>query len=387
MPDLATDPHTPGRDVTVLRVEDVPMAEVVPSPHQPRKAYDALVLASLVESIGAVGVLQRPRVREVGGRYELVFGHQRAEACRQLGWERLPVEVIACSDLTARRMTLHENIKSARLHPIEHAEAIVKFLDATLSLKPGYERVPGDVPAERVAALLHALTHAPEDPGTPDPVRSFAAEHEALIRQILREMANKEPKSFLSADVSLLQLPESIITTTVEKGLKKGHARALGQLLAREPNMFDEVLARGVPVQDEDAEASWIPLEKAPASAIRNLYAPPRRREFGDEPREGAADRRYIPIGVPGRAEVTPVASVGLDDEELPPWEDGGEALTPAFGLPLACLAEAHAGLTTLGAGEWVAMVLESSSEASAEARRQWQAIGRLADEVRGLLG
>jgi hypothetical protein len=382
------DPISPERDVRVLRVDEVAMADVVPSPHQPRKAYDSLVLASLVESIGAVGVLQRPRVREVDGRYELVFGHQRAEACRQLGWERLPVEVVACSDLTARRMTLHENIKSARLHPIEHAEAIVRFLDATLSLKPGYERVPGEVPAERVATLLHHLTHAPDEPGVPDPARAFAAEHEPLIRQVLREMANKEPKSFLNADVSLLQLPETIITTTVEKGLKKGHARALGQLLAREPNMFDEVLAKGIPVQDEDAGESWIPLEKAPASAIRNLYQPQRRREFGDEPREGAADRRYIPIGVPGRAEATPTATARLDDDELPPWEGvDDDAMTPVFGLPLASLAEAHGQLTTLGAGEWAAMILESGAEASGEARRQWEAIARLAGEVRALLG
>ncbi|MEB3220638.1 MAG: ParB/RepB/Spo0J family partition protein [Candidatus Sericytochromatia bacterium] len=387
MTDSLADPITPERDVQVLRVDEVPMGDVVPSPHQPRKAYDALVLASLVESIGAVGVLQRPRVREADGRYELVFGHQRAEACRQLGWERLPVEVIACSDLTARRMTLHENIKSARLHPIEHAEAIVKFLDATLSLKPGHDRVPGDVPAERIASLLHHLTHAPDEPGVPDPARAFAAEHEGLIRQVLREMANKEPKSFLNADVSLLQLPETIITTTVEKGLKKGHARALGQLLAREPNMFDEVLAKGVPVQAEDAEEAWLPLEKAPASAIRNLYQPQRRREFGDEPREGAADRRYIPIGVPGRAEAAPAAIARLDDDELPPWEEGDDALTPVFGLPLASLAEAHAALTTLGAGEWAAMILESGADASADARRQWEAIARLAGEVKALLG
>src|SRR3712207_4138624 len=127
-----------GRDVRVVRTDEVPMDRVVPSPHQPRKTYDPLVIRSLVESIEAVGVLQSPRVRESEAGYELVFGHQRAEACRQLGWERLPVEVIDCSDITARRMTLHENIKSTRLHPIEHAEAIVKFLDATLNLDPDY---------------------------------------------------------------------------------------------------------------------------------------------------------------------------------------------------------------------------------------------------------
>jgi hypothetical protein len=380
MTESTLDLIPPARDVKVERVAEVAIEEVVASPHQPRKAFDALVIRSLVESIAAVGVLQRPRVREVDGCYELVFGHQRVEACRQLGWSVLPVEVVSCSDLTARRMTLHENIKSARLHPIEHAEAIVKFIDATLSLEPGYDQVPGSVPAERVAAILHQLTHAPEEPGVPDPVRQFAATHEGLVRQILREMANKEPKSFLSADVSLLQLPETIITTAVEKGLKKGHARALGQLLAREPHVFDEVINKGVPVQ-KDEEESWIPLEKAPASAIRNLYAPLRRREFADEPREMAQDRPYIPVGIPGRSDS--LEGDGLDD--LPPWED--EPVTPVFGLPLAALSEAHAQLTTLADSEWAAMILESSAEASHAAQAQWKALGDLAAAIARRLG
>ena len=40
-----------GRDVRVVRTDEIPMSSVVPSPHQPRKTYDPLVIASLVESI------------------------------------------------------------------------------------------------------------------------------------------------------------------------------------------------------------------------------------------------------------------------------------------------------------------------------------------------
>ena len=381
-----------GRDVRVVRTDEIEMASVLPSPHQPRKMYDPLVIKSLVESIDAVGVLQRPRVREAAGGYELIFGHQRAEACRQLGWDKLPVEVIECPDITARRMTLHENIKSTRLHPIEHAEAIVKFLDATLSLDDGYEAaVDGQTSAERVANVLERLTIVPDDPSMPDPTRAFVARKEELIRQILREMASKEPKGFLSADMSLLALPDQILNTTIEKGLKKGHARALGQLLAREPNMFDDVMARGIRVQseDENVDDSWMPLEKAPASAIRNLYSPPKPKkdkgDYGDEPREMAADRRYMPVGIPGRAEAVPEATLADLGDDLPPWED--DAVTPIFGLPLASLGEAHSNLTTMSSQEWVAMILESTGSTGDDARRQWQAIGRLADEIRDALG
>lgn len=375
-----------GEDIEFLRYDQLPLAQIVPSPHQPRKQMDPLVLASLQESITAVGVLQRPRVREVGGQYELVFGHQRAEACRLLGWDQLPVEVIRCSDLTARRMTLHENIKSTRLHPIEHAEAICKFLDATLSHDPAYDQLTGDTSAARIHQALTLLTSVPQEPDEFAPARAFVKSKEELIRQILREMANKEPKSFLSADVTLLTLPEEVIQTTVEKGLKKGHARALGQLLAKEPEMFQEVMSRGIPFSNgDDEEDGWMPLEKAPVGAIRGLYAPKKEpKEFKEQPRELDAYATYIPVGVPGARPAEPAGGGG---DEAMPWEDEDEPLTPMFGLPLASLKEAHDGLLAMSAGEWAGLIQEANATAGTDARRQWFAIRRMAAEVLESLG
>jgi ParB/RepB/Spo0J family partition protein len=372
---------TPANAIEFLRYDELPLDQILPSPHQPRKQMDTLVLASLQESIQAVGVLQRPRVRELGGQYELVFGHQRAEACRLLGWEELPVEVIRCSDLTARRMTLHENIKSTRLHPIEHAEAICKFLDATLSHDPGYDQLSGESSAARVHQVLNLLTTVPQEPDEFAAARAFVKSKDELIRQILREMAGKEPKAFLSADVNLLQLPDEVINATVEKGLKKGHARALGQLLAKEPEMYQEVLSRGIRVQgqDEETAAGWMPLEKAPVGAIRGLYTP--KKEFKEAPREMDSYQQYIPVGVPGR----PLSNGGEDGEGMP-WEDD-EPLTPVFGLPLASLKEAHEALLAMSAGEWASMIHESGGGAGADARRQWFAIRRMSAEVLEALG
>jgi ParB family chromosome partitioning protein len=332
---------------------------------------DPLVLSSLQESIQAVGVLQRPRVREVAGQFELVFGHQRAEACRLLGWEQLPVEVIRCSDLTARRMTLHENIKSTRLHPIEHAEAICKFIDATLSHDPGYDQLRGETSAARVHQALTLLTTVPQEPDEHASARAFVKSKEDLIRQILREMADKEPKAFLTADVSLLQLPDEVITTTIEKGLKKGHAKALGQLLAKEPEMYQEVVTRGV----RDDEGEYTPLERAPVGAIRGLYAP--KKDFKEEPREQDAYNTYIPVGVPSAKPA----------EDSLPWEDDDEPLAAGFSLPLSSLKDAHDALLALSAGEWAAMIQESNANAGADARRQWFAIRRMAAEVLEGLG
>ncbi|MDB5097815.1 MAG: parB-like partition protein [Cyanobacteria bacterium RYN_339] len=364
-----------GDEITFLRYDELPLAEIVPSPHQPRKQMDPLVLASLQESIQAVGVLQRPRVREIAGLYELVFGHQRVQACRLLGWDNLPVEVIRCSDLTARRMTLHENIKSTRLHPIEHAEAICKFIDATLSHDPGYDGLAGETSAARVHQALTLLTTVPQEPDEHATTRAFVKSKEELIRQILREMAGKEPKAFLTADVTLLQLPEEVLMTTLEKGLKKGHAKALGQLLAKEPAMYHDVVAHGV----RGDEGEYTPLERAPVGAIRGLYAT--KKEFKDEPREQDAYNTYIPVGVPARPAEDPDAGGAM------PWEDDDEPLSTGFSLPLASLKEAHDALIALSAGEWAAMIAESNANAGVDARRQWFAIRRMSAEVLEALG
>lgn len=360
-------------NVTVLRTDEVPLALVDISPYQPRKQRDMLVIGALSDSLAAVGMLHRPRVRERGERYELVFGHQRAEAARALGWESIPVEVVACDDLTARRMTLHENIKSTRLHPVEQADAIVQFVDATLGMDEAHAQLPGETPAERVAQILGMLVNPPAPGVPPSPARAWISDREGLIRQILREMAGKEPKSFLATELSLLQLPEAVLAATLEHGLGKGQAKALGQLLEREPALFEEVLERGVRKDRKPAEEeSWMPLESAPVSAIKRLYSPPNQKEFKEQPRELAAERPYIPVGLPSSRR-----DEGGDDE-MPPWEDDGPVGTPSL-LSIATLAEAYQSLVALRPREWAAVISEADFAEGREARARWAELGQLA--------
>jgi hypothetical protein len=159
--------------------------------------------------------------------------------------------------------------------------------------------------------------------------------------------------------------------TTLEKGLKKGHAKALGQLLAKEPEIYQEVVTRGV----RDDEGEYTPLERAPVGAIRGLYST--KKDFKEEPRELDAYNTYIPVGVPSRP---------AEEGDALPWEDD-EPLTTGFSLPLTSLKEAHDALLALSAGEWAAMIQESNGNAGADARRQWFAVRRMAAEVLEALG
>jgi ParB family chromosome partitioning protein len=76
----------------VAAVEDriadrVPIAEIQPSPRNPRHRVEAI--AELADSLRAHGLLQPIVVRPVGAGYELIAGHRRLEAARVLGWAEI----------------------------------------------------------------------------------------------------------------------------------------------------------------------------------------------------------------------------------------------------------------------------------------------------------
>ena len=66
------------------RLEELPVASIVPNPHQPRVHFDEESLAELAASIREIGVLQPVLVRATGeSAYELIAGERRWRAARQ----------------------------------------------------------------------------------------------------------------------------------------------------------------------------------------------------------------------------------------------------------------------------------------------------------------
>jgi ParB family chromosome partitioning protein len=105
------------------RVERIPLAEIVPSPLQPRKAFPADQLQELVESIREHGIIQPLIVRRVNGKCELIAGERRWRAAGQLGLGEAPVIVREASDRDVLEMALIENLQREDLNPIEEAQA------------------------------------------------------------------------------------------------------------------------------------------------------------------------------------------------------------------------------------------------------------------------
>jgi ParB family transcriptional regulator, chromosome partitioning protein len=101
---------------------EVPVADIRPSPRNPRRAFDGI--DELADSIHAHGLLQPIVVRRFDTGYELVAGHRRLTAIQQLGWIKVPAIVRDEDPDDAYILTLVENLQRENLSAKEEAAAL-----------------------------------------------------------------------------------------------------------------------------------------------------------------------------------------------------------------------------------------------------------------------
>jgi ParB family chromosome partitioning protein len=110
-------------------------------PHPDNRGMDnGLEMQELVASIKEVGILQPLVVRElplVGGQYEILAGHRRVHAARELGMTEVNVVVrYDCSDEEAMAILFIENFERKALNAMEEAEGLdawMRICDVSLS--------------------------------------------------------------------------------------------------------------------------------------------------------------------------------------------------------------------------------------------------------------
>jgi len=119
----------PQRDTPASSVLEVPLARVVPNPHQPRHHWDDADLADLAASIREHGVLQPVLVTETLDGYQLIAGERRVRAARLAGLDRIPALVRQLADRDQLEVALVENVQRADLDPIDEALAYRQLID------------------------------------------------------------------------------------------------------------------------------------------------------------------------------------------------------------------------------------------------------------------
>ena len=113
------------------QVQQIPIGELFPFKNHPFKVLDDESMQRTVESVEQYGVLSpliaRPRPE---GGYEIISGHRRCEACRELGIEKVPVRVQELTDDEATILMVNSNIQREHVLPSEKAFAYKMKMDA-----------------------------------------------------------------------------------------------------------------------------------------------------------------------------------------------------------------------------------------------------------------
>ncbi len=175
---------------------DIPITDVQPNPHQPRRNFDEESLAALTASVVELGVLQPILVRRLDdGSYELIAGERRWRAARRAKLMSIPAIVRDATDIASVEQALVENLHRQDLNPMEEGAAYQQLIE------------------------------------------DFGLTHEQLSSRVGKSRAT------ITNTLRLFQLPPSVQKMMADGQVTAGHARAL---LGTPDRAFQEALAHRV---------------------------------------------------------------------------------------------------------------------------------------------
>ena len=184
---------------------DVPIARIRPNPHQPRRRFDEVELASLAASIREHGVLQPILVVETMDGYQLVTGERRLRAASAAGLERIPVVIRQLDAAAQLEVALIENLQREDLDPIEAAHGFRRLID------------------------------------------EFGFTHERIADRVGRA------RSTVANTLRLLDLAPRVQLAVADRQLTEGHARALGGLSVEHQELvLDSVVGQELSVRQTE---------------------------------------------------------------------------------------------------------------------------------------
>jgi ParB family chromosome partitioning protein len=172
-------PDEPGRSMMGSGVLEIPIADIVPNPWQPRASVPSESLAELAESIRQHGVIQPILVTRTSAGplrhegavgtapFQIIAGERRWRAAGLAGLSSVPVIVKEATSQQLLELALVENIQRADLNPLEEGEAF-------RALMSDFGLSQGEV-AEKVGKSRVAVANTLRLLRLPDRVKSLLA--------------------------------------------------------------------------------------------------------------------------------------------------------------------------------------------------------------------
>jgi ParB family chromosome partitioning protein len=103
---------------------ELPMADIVPNPWQPRRVFNEAKLTELAESIREAGLIQPIVVRRAASGYQIVAGERRWRAHKMIGKDTIKVVIAELSDEDMAMLALVENVVRDDLTDYEISRSI-----------------------------------------------------------------------------------------------------------------------------------------------------------------------------------------------------------------------------------------------------------------------
>ena len=219
----------PEPEIAEKPTDEVAVADIEPNPDQPRTNFKQEEIEELAASIKKDGLLQPIVVRPMAnGKYQIIAGERRWQACRYLKMEKIPVRIKDADEDKALELALIENIQRSDLNPIEEAY--------------GYRRL-----MERMNL-------------TQSEVAQVVSKGRSTIANALR----------------LLELPEEAQQLLFEEKITAGHARAILSIPTAEgrQKLTAKLVEEKLSVRETEAIARLMSGKKDPSSRTSRTPSP-----------------------------------------------------------------------------------------------------------------
>ena len=137
--------------LTKSDIQQIPVGQIRPNPHQPRSHFPKEQLVELADSIRTHGVIQPLIVKRSGSEdYILIAGERRLQAAKLSGLAEVPVVLREADDQELVEIALVENVQREDLGPLEAAEA---FQQLHNEFGLSHEQIAARVGKSRVAII------------------------------------------------------------------------------------------------------------------------------------------------------------------------------------------------------------------------------------------
>lgn len=209
IPPRNTDRGEIAEPVVSQGTNELPINDIQPNPHQPRKNFDRAALEDLMNSIKIHGIIQPLVVINARGGYQLIAGERRLRAAKLLGLKRVPAVIRTATEQEKLELAIVENVQRQSLNPIERARGFQRLID--------------------------------EFNLTQDEVGKKVGQNRVTVTNSLR----------------LLTLPDDMQQALVEGKITEGHAKALlgVETAVERERLFKEILKSGLSVRVAESQA------------------------------------------------------------------------------------------------------------------------------------